>query len=67
MQVVSVDLRRQESYEKNPGDLIGSVKFDTPMGEVTLGLTPYALRKIEQFMLEEADMAADHLKKPIGG
>ena len=46
MNLKRLEINKRESYQSNPGQLEGSIKFESDTGEITLRLTPDHIQQI---------------------
>ncbi len=54
MQLKSLEIHRNASWEKNPGQFSGTIKTESPEGEVTIRLNPEHCREILAVIAEGA-------------
>ena len=46
MRLKSLHIRRNESWQDRPGQLVGTVEFETPKGLITVGLDEESARRV---------------------
>lgn len=65
MQLQSLEIHRNASWEKNPGQFAGTIRIESPRGEVTIRLNPdhcqAILAVIAQGAMDTAKEAAEML------